>query len=459
MITNSRSDNVNTRNLVVDILLAVTRDGAFSHIAIRDVLDKYRYLPKQDRAFITRLSQGTIERMIELDAIINQFSKTKVKKMKPVIAAILRSGVYQLKYMDSVPDSAACNEAVKLTVKRGFGGLKGFVNGVMRTIARNMDQIRYPDAEKEPVRYLSVKYSIPEWLVQRFTEQYGAEACERSLAAYLMPHPTSVQVDTDRSSVEEIIASLEQQGITVRRNEQVERALFLSGYEALDEIEEFENGLLYVQDTASMLAVELAAPKQGDHVIDVCAAPGGKSVYAARMIGEQGHVEARDLTEYKVGLIEENIARMELENIHAVCRDATVPDEAWKEKADIVLADLPCSGLGVFGKKPDLKYRVKEEDLKELAGLQRKILENAQAMVKKGGTLLYSTCTIDPMQNEENVLWFLKKYPQFSLNSIREKLCPQLAESVEEEGCIQLLPGIHCSDGFFIARLKKNGEN
>lgn len=317
MITNSRSDNVNTRNLVVDILLAVTRDGAFSHIAIRDVLDKYRYLPKQDRAFITRLSQGTIERMIELDAIINQFSKTKVKKMKPVIAAILRSGVYQLKYMDSVPDSAACNEAVKLTVKRGFGGLKGFVNGVMRTIARNMDQIRYPDAEKEPVRYLSVKYSIPEWLVQRFTEQYGAEACERSLAAYLMPHPTSVQVDTDRSSVEEIIASLEQQGITVRRNEQVERALFLSGYEALDEIEEFENGLLYVQDTASMLAVELAAPKQGDHVIDVCAAPGGKSVYAARMIGEQGHVEARDLTEYKVEMIEENIDRCRLSNMTA----------------------------------------------------------------------------------------------------------------------------------------------
>ena len=363
MITNSRSDNVNTRNLVVDILLAVTRDGAFSHIAIRDVLDKYRYLPKQDRAFITRLSQGTIERMIELDAIINQFSKTKVKKMKPVIAAILRSGVYQLKYMDSVPDSAACNEAVKLTVKRGFGGLKGFVNGVMRTIARNMDQIRYPDAEKEPVRYLSVKYSIPEWLVQRFTEQYGAEACERSLAAYLMPHPTSVQVDTDRSSVEEIIASLEQQGITVRRNEQVERALFLSGYEALDEIEEFENGLLYVQDTASMLAVELAAPKQGDHVIDVCAAPGGKSVYAARMIGEQGHVEARDLTEYKVEMIEENIDRCRLSNMTAKVWDARVFDEAAREKADVVIADLPCSGLGVIGTKTDIKYNASEEKI------------------------------------------------------------------------------------------------
>ena len=176
-MTNNRNDNVNTRNLVVDILLAVTRDGEFSHIAIRDVLDKYRYLPKQDRAFITRLSQGTLERMIELDAIINQFSKTKVKKMKPVIAAILRSGVYQLKYMDSVPDSAACNEAVKLTVKRGFSGLKGFVNGVMRNIARNLDQIKLPDADKEPEKYLSVRYSVPEWIVARFIRQYGKEAC------------------------------------------------------------------------------------------------------------------------------------------------------------------------------------------------------------------------------------------------------------------------------------------
>ena len=163
MITNSRSDNVNTRNLVVDILLAVTRDGAFSHIAIRDVLDKYRYLPKQDRAFITRLSQGTIERMIELDAIINQFSKTKVKKMKPVIAAILRSGVYQLKYMDSVPDSAICNEAVKLAGKRGFVNLKGFVNGVLRNIGRNLDKISYPD-EKDQEAFISVKYSLPEWM-------------------------------------------------------------------------------------------------------------------------------------------------------------------------------------------------------------------------------------------------------------------------------------------------------
>ena len=417
---NNRNDNVNTRNLVVDILLAVTRDGEFSHIAIRDVLDKYRYLPKQDRAFITRLSQGTLERMIELDAIINQFSKTKVKKMKPVIAVILRSGVYQLKYMDSVPDSAACNEAVKLTVKRGFSGLKGFVNGVMRNIARNLDQIKLPDADKEPEKYLSVRYSVPEWIVARFIRQYGKEACEKSLEAFLQPHPTSVQVDTDRISMEEITASLQAQGITVTQNPEIKRALFLSGYEALDEIEEFENGLLYVQDTASMLAVELAAPKTGDTVIDVCAAPGGKSVYAARMIDETGHVESRDLTEYKVEMIEDNIERCQLSNMTAKVWDATEFDASAEEKADVVIADLPCSGLGVIGTKTDIKYNASEEKIQELAALQQEILQVVCRYVKPDGTLLYSTCTMTKEENEENVHKFLETHTEFELEQMRQ---------------------------------------
>lgn len=436
-MTNNRNDNVNTRNLVVDILLAVTRDGEFSHIAIRDVLDKYRYLPKQDRAFITRLSQGTLERMIELDAIINQFSKTKVKKMKPVIAVILRSGVYQLKYMDSVPDSAACNEAVKLTVKRGFSGLKGFVNGVMRNIARNLDQIKQPDADKEPEKYLSVRYSVPEWIVARFIRQYGKEACEKSLEAFLQPHPTSVQVDTDRISMEEITASLQAQGITVTQNPEIKRALFLSGYEALDEIEEFENGLLYVQDTASMLAVELAAPKTGDTVIDVCAAPGGKSVYAARMIGETGHVESRDLTEYKVEMIEDNIERCQLSNMTAKVWDATEFDASAEEKADVVIADLPCSGLGVIGTKTDIKYNASEEKIQELAALQQEILQVVCRYVKPDGTLLYSTCTMTKEENEENVHKFLETHTEFELEQMR-----------------QCFPYERC-DGFFMAKMHR----
>ena len=436
-MTNNRNDNVNTRNLVVDILLAVTRDGEFSHIAIRDVLDKYRYLPKQDRAFITRLSQGTLERMIELDAIINQFSKTKVKKMKPVIAVILRSGVYQLKYMDSVPDSAACNEAVKLTVKRGFSGLKGFVNGVMRNIARNLDQIKLPDADKEPEKYLSVRYSVPEWIVARFIRQYGKEACEKSLEAFLQPHPTSVQVDTDRISMEEITASLQAQGITVTQNPEIKRALFLSGYEALDEIEEFENGLLYVQDTASMLAVEMAAPKPGDTVIDVCAAPGGKSVYAARMIGETGHVESRDLTEYKVEMIEDNIERCQLSNMTAKVWDATEFDASAEEKADVVIADLPCSGLGVIGTKTDIKYNASEEKIQELAALQQEILQVVCRYVKPDGTLLYRTCTMTKEENEDNVHKFLETHTEFEREQMR-----------------QCFPYERC-DGFFMAKMHR----
>lgn len=454
---------VNEREIVLAVLMEITENGAYSHKILGEVLSKYQYLEKKERAFITRVTEGTLEHLIEIDYILDQFSKVKVKKMKPVIRNILRSGVYQLKYMDSVPDHAVCSEAVKLAVRKGFSGLKGYVYGVLRSVARGLDTLDYP---QEGIEALSIQYSIPTWILRLWEKSYGEEVTRTMAADFLKERPVTIRCCQNKVTPEQLKKELEQEGVTVQEHPYLPYAFFISGYDYLESLDCFWKGWFTVQDVSSMLVAELAAPEAGNKIVDICAAPGGKSLHIAEKLwitdrneAKKGEVEARDLTEYKVGLIEENIARMELENIHAVCRDATVPDEAWKEKADIVLADLPCSGLGVFGKKPDLKYRVKEEDLKELAGLQRKILENAQAMVKKGGTLLYSTCTIDPMENEENVHWFLKKYPQFSLNSIREKLCPQLAESVEEEGCIQLLPGIHCSDGFFIARLKKNGEN
>jgi 16S rRNA (cytosine967-C5)-methyltransferase len=434
------TEQVNTRNLVIDILLSVTRDGEFSHIAIRNVLDKYRYLEKQDRAFITRLSEGTLERMIELDYVINQFSKTKVNKMKPVIRAVLRSGVYQLLYMDSVPDSAACNEAVKLAVKRGFSGLKGFVNGVMRNIARNREHIVWPDMQKEPKLALSVKYSMPEWLVERFMEQFGTQRCVHILEAFLEKRPTSVRVDTGIRPVEQVAESLKQQGITVQRDENLPYALLLSGYDTLDEIPEFEEGLLYVQDTASMMVVEYADPKPGDFVLDVCAAPGGKSIHAASKLSGTGMVEARDLTEYKVEMIRDNIERCQVPNMRAKCHDALVFDEQMKQKADLVIADLPCSGLGVIGTKTDIKYNASEEKIRELAKLQRQILDVVQCYVKPGGTLMYSTCTITPEENQENVAYFTEKYPEFELEMMRQFL--------PDEGC----------DGFFIAKLHRKNE-
>lgn len=426
-------NTVNDRELILEILLAVTRDGEYSHIALRNVLENYQYLDKSERAFITRVTEGTLERMIELDYIINQFSKTKVNKMKPVIRTIIRSAVYQLKYMDSVPDSAVCNEAVKLAGKRGFSGLKGFVNGVLRNISRNLDNVKYPD-KSDTVKWLSVIYSMPEWIITEWLKNYDREMVEKMLQAFLAERPTTIRCNLSQISREELAEELKKEGVKVSRCDTVDSALFISGYDYLGALESFRTGHFQVQDISSMEVAEWADPKEEEYIIDVCAAPGGKSLHLADKLAGKGHVEARDLTPYKVDLIRDNIARMGIDNIEAVCQDATVYDEASEKKADILIADLPCSGLGVLGKKTDLKYKMNPDTQEELVHLQRKILSVVHRYVKSGGKLLYSTCTIHRAENQENAAWFAEQYPEFEL--VRER---------------QFLPGVDDSDGFYIA--------
>lgn len=436
-----------TRELVLGILLEVTRDGEYSHIALRNVLNKYQYLDKKERAFITRVTEGTLEHMIEIDYIINQFSNTKVNKMKPVIRCILRSAVYQLKYMDSIPDSAVCNEAVKLAEKKGFRTLKGFVNGVLRNIARNLDSITYPD--------LSVQYSMPEWILNQWLKEYDKETVEAMLKDFQAEKPTTIRVNLNQTSKEELTAALEKEGVHVENHPYLPYALWISGYDYLADLESFQSGAFYVQDISSMLVSHIAEPKEGDNVIDVCAAPGGKALHMAELLKGTGHVEARDLTDYKVNLIEENIMRSGVTNMSAVRWDATILDESKVETADVVIADLPCSGLGVLGKKTDLKYKTSEEIQKSLVQLQRDILKQVQQYVKPEGTLIYSTCTIHEGENMGNVRWFLENFPEFELVSIKDKLCEELKQDVIEEGCMQFLPGKHQSDGFFISKFRK----
>lgn len=426
-------NTVNDRELILEILLAVTRDGEYSHIALRNVLENYQYLDKSERAFITRVTEGTLERMIELDYIINQFSKTKVNKMKPVIRTIIRSAVYQLKYMDSVPDSAVCNEAVKLAGKRGFSGLKGFVNGVLRNISRNLDNVKYPD-KSDTVKWLSVIYSMPEWIITEWLKNYDREMVEKMLQAFLAERPTTIRCNLSQISREKLAEELKKEGVKVRLCDTVDSALFISGYDYLGALESFRTGHFQVQDISSMEVAEWADPKEDEYIIDVCAAPGGKSLHLADKLAGKGHVEARDLTPYKVDLIRDNIARIGIDNIEAVCQDATVYDEASEKKADILIADLPCSGLGVLGKKTDLKYKMNPETQEELVHLQRKILSVVHRYVKSGGKLLYSTCTIHRAENQENAAWFAEQYPEFEL--VRER---------------QFLPGVDDSDGFYIA--------
>ena len=444
----------NIREIILDILLAILRDGVYSQHAIHTALEKYQFLIKRDRAFITRVAEGTVERLIELDYIIDSYSQVPVANMKPVIANILRSAVYQIRFMQAVPDASAVNEAVKLAQSRGFYNLKGFVNGVLRSVSRHPEKAPYPDREKDLAAFLTIAYSTPRWIVESWLAVYGDYVTEKMLAALMEPRPTTIRLKTDGISKSEILESLRGQGAYVKPAGCLPYAYNVADYSFLPSLEAFRKGWIYPQDLGSMLVVEIADPAEGSTVIDICAAPGGKSLHAADKMKGTGSVEARDLSPEKVALIEENVARTGLLNVHPKVADALVYDPESEGRADLVICDLPCSGLGVIGRKPDIKYRVTAERVAELAQLQRKILHNAASYVKPGGVLIYSTCTVSAPENQENVRWFLENY-SFRPESLDPYLPKELQSLSTKDGAIQLLPGIHPTDGFFIARFRR----
>lgn len=441
------NDNINLRNMVLNMLLEID-DKKQSHIVLKETLDSHKHLEKNQRAFVTRLFRGTIERQIELDYIIDAFSKTPTGKMKKVIKYILRMSVYQLKYMDSVPVSAVCNEAVKLTAKRKFVGLKGFVNGVLRNIAKNINSVEYPKNETE---MLSVKYSVPQWIIDMWNEQYGNEQTVKMLLGLYSRTETTVRCNENKAPVEDIIKSLKYAGVEVKTSKIYDKALFISNYNSLTDLDVFNSGMITVQDLSSMMVGLAANPKEGDYVIDVCAAPGGKTLHISELMNRTGTVEARDLTKYKVSLINDNIKRLGNKNIITKVMDATVMDEKSIEKADIVIADLPCSGLGVINKKSDIKYNVSKEQILELVKLQRKILTVVSKYVKKGGTLIFSTCTVNKYENDENVEWIEKNLP-FKPQPLGDDF-PEITD--RNKNYVQFFTGDYGMDGFFISKFIK----
>ena len=320
--------------------------------------------------------------------------------------------------------------------KRGFGQLRGFVNGVLRNIARELEHLQYPDEKLEPVRFLEVTYSVPAWMVEKWIADYGYEQTKGICASFLQERPITIRTNQTKTTPDALKQKLQAEGVTVKEIEKLPYAFEISGYDYLQSLESFEEGLFYVQDVSSMMVAEIAAPEKNSYIIDVCAAPGGKSSHLAEKMAGTGMVEARDLTEYKVSLIQENIERHGLTNMEAVQMDATIYDEDSKEKADVLICDLPCSGLGVMGKKTDIRYKMTAEKQAELVQLQRQILDTVHSYVKKGGTLVYSTCTIHQDENAGNVAWFVEKHPEF--------------EVISSE---QMFPGGEYHDGFFIAKL------
>lgn len=452
--------DVNIRAVVLDILTEIEKEGEFSHITINNALLKYQYLDRTQRAFINRLSLGTIECRIEMDYILNQYSKTPVNRMKPLIRRIMRMAVYQIIYMENVPDSAACNEAVKLAAKRGFTGLKGFVNGVLRNISRNKDNITYPDKANETKKYLSVKYSMPEWIIELWNTNMSYEEIEDILAGMKKDKKTYIRCNTLKGSTDYIKKILEEEGVTVTEVSGLSYAYEISGYDYLTALKSFNEGLYQIQDISSMMAGEYVKPSTDSLIVDVCAAPGGKSINAALKLAEAaydnkdipesgiskevlkgitGRVIARDVSDYKASLIDDNVARLGIPYIDVEVHNALEFDEELEGKADIVIADLPCSGLGIMGRKPDIRYNITKEKIDDIISLQRDILKVVSRYVKTGGTLVYSTCTINRAENEDNADW----------------ICNTLGFSKDGE-YRQMLPSSKAdNDGFFVAGLIK----
>ena len=423
---------INEREIVLEALLLYDKGDEYGDKVLFEVLSKYAYLQKHERGFINRLFDGVIERRITLDYIINQFSSVKVNKQKPVIRTVLRMATYQIFYMDQVPDSAAVNEAVKLAKKKKFSNLTGFINGVLRSISKNKSQITFPDKSKDEISYLSINYSCPEWLCRHYVDEVSFDAAERLLKASLDKSKLYGRVNLSKISRDELLKKLEKSGVEAKANERFKAAIEIDCVDNLLNIDEFNDGLFVIQDLSSQLVVGETNIKENAYVVDVCASPGGKTLHA---LDVGAKVLARDVSEIKIKRIEENIEKCGFTKGSVEVKNALDADENLFEKADIVIADLPCSGLGVIGRKCDIKYRVREEDLISLQKLQRDILSVVYRYVKIGGILVFSTCTIDRFENEQNVQWILDNLPFEKMGDTT-----------------RLIQGTDATDGFFISR-------
>ena len=410
---------VNIRALALDILLTEEKGEDKSHKLLKAVLDKYDYLDVSDKSFLKRLVEGTIEYRMSLDYVIDSFSKTPVKKMKPLIRQVMRMSVYQILYMDRVPDNAVCDEAVKLVKKRGLAGLSGFVNGVLRSVARGRDEIKWPDEAAEPVKALGIKYSCPEQIVKSLIDDYGKDIAVGCLdASLLSDRLTYIRIDESlpEEKLRQIVSEIGE------RHQGIPDSMFYTvGTDRIDNVTrmpEFAEGFMTVQDISSQMVCEMAgfdkyAGKSGVQILDMCSAPGGKSMHAAsklRRHGISGSILSLDISEAKQSITDENITRMHLTDVITTgVWDATEYNEEYDGRYDLVLADVPCSGFGVMGRKADIKYNMTPEVLADIVALQHKILDNAVRYVAPGGRLVFSTCTMRKAENDAGKEYILAK--------------------------------------------------
>ncbi|RKD34364.1 16S rRNA (cytosine(967)-C(5))-methyltransferase RsmB [Thermohalobacter berrensis] len=443
----------NSRQIALRVLYEINEKKAYSNISLNKNIDYD--VGNIDDSFIRELVYGVLENRLYIDHIIKQFSKVKFKKISPMIREILRMGIYQIIFMDRIPDSAACNESVKLAKKYGHRGVYGFVNGVLRNIVRNKNNIKLPNKSKKPIEHLSLKYSHPKWMVERWIAEYGFDFTESLLAENNKKPKLNIRVNTLKITREELMDILERKGLEVQKTKYANDGIIVENPKKITNLEEFKNGFFQIQDESSMLVAQIMEPKEDSLVVDVCSAPGGKATHLAQKMNNKGKIISRDIYDHKLNLINKSAKRLGIDIIDTEKFDALKIDEKLIGKADFCLVDAPCSGLGLLRRKPDIRWNKNRDDLKEIASLQYKILKNASKYLKPEGTLIYSTCTIEKEENIELVKRFLEKNSNFKLIGFDHLINYKENLDTLKDGYIELYPHIHRTDGFFIAKLIK----
>ena len=435
------------RDVALDALMQVDKANAWSDEALRRLIAQ-NGLDSRDAAFATRLCYGVMQNRMLLDYYIGCWCAQKPERLEPVIRSILRIGGYQILFMDRVPHRAAVNEAVEMTKRHGRPKAAGMVNAVLRKCASSKNTLP-PLPQNSFASKAAVQYSHPRWLVERLTALVGEQEAETFLRLDNEPVPTVIQANPLKTTPAELENELRSDGVRLTPHPWLEGCFEVTGTGDLERLSAFASGRCTVQDAAARLAAIAVGPKPGDRVLDVCAAPGGKSFAMAMQMENRGDILSCDIHPHKLKLIESGAQRLGLTCIRAATADAREKHAAWEGQADVVMADVPCSGLGIIRKKPDIRYKNPKE-LAQLPLVQRAILENASGYVRPGGTLVYSTCTVLPEENEDVTGDFLDKHPEFEPVRTAFPLpvgpCP---------GQVTLWPQRHGTDGFYICRMRR----
>ncbi len=440
----------NVRDAALSILLAVDKNQAYSNLLLHQTIEKYK-IDVKDRGLLTEITYGTLQHKLTLDYYLEPFIKGKVDLW---VRWLLRLSLYQMEYLTRIPAHAAVNEAVEIAKRRGHKGIASMVNGILRSILRQ----GVPTVEdiKNPVERLSVETSHPQWLVERWVESYGFDETAAMLHENNIPPVQTVRVNMTRATVEEVLASLEKEGVKAKQSDMMPECIHLTNGTAA-RTKAFKEGLITIQDESSMMPANVLDPKPGMKVLDMCAAPGGKTTHMAERMENDGSILAMDLHPHKLDLIDENTARLGLDIVQTAPVDGRkAADFLAKESYDAVLVDAPCSGLGVMRRKPDIKYTKREEDLESLQAIQLAILANAVQVLKPGGRLVYSTCTVDKRENEGTVEAFISTHPEMEREEITN--LPEKLLAKQNNGMLQVFPQDFGSDGFFVAAFRKKGE-